>query len=66
MDGEYAPVTAINENGTKLTYLNLFRHEGELLILDPGGAEDVKPIRSRHGFEDRNSWEDRWNIGVTA
>jgi hypothetical protein len=66
MDGQYVPVTAIDEDGTKLTYLNLFQYEGESLILDPGGAEDVKPIRSRPGYEDRNSWEDRWNLGVTA
>lgn len=61
---KYVPLAIRDSKGRKLTYLNVFSSGGKLLILDPGGAEDVEPIKT--GFEDRDSWESRWCSCVTA
>jgi hypothetical protein len=63
-NSKYVPLVICDNKGRKLTYFNVFSHNGKLLILDPGGAEDAEPIRS--GFEDRDSWERRWCSCVTA
>ena len=64
-DQKYIPAAIRDNDGTKLTYLNVFWCDDKLLILDPGGAKSVEPIKTEY-FEDRYSWENRWHKGVVA